>query len=226
MAAIDEIKSRIDISQVAGMLGVDASAAETAVDSALGALLDAVGGRTDDSNDVMNLANALTDHVGAAGDPGQVDLSAIDQKDGKKIVGHLLEPDQIQQLSSDTSGGLVEKLMPYLAPLVMEYLADSFNGYLKDKIGLPLPSSGRGGKSASTGVGGVMGGILDQLLGNILGGSKKASADKLDTTFSPPKTKSSGGKLRVDVEAPAEARTQQSKGNILGSILQDLLFGR
>ncbi len=225
MAALDEIKSRIDIAQVAGMLGVDASAAETAVDSALGSLLAAVGGRTSDSKDVMGLTNALTDHVGSTGG-GKVDISAIDAKDGGKIVGHLLDPDQIQQLSADKSGGLVDKLMPYLAPLVMEYLADSFNGYLKDKIGLPLPSSGRGGKSASTSGGGVLGGILDQLLGNVLGGSTKASPDKKDTPFSLPKTKSSGGKLRVDVEAPAEAQTQQSKGNVLGSILQDLLFGR
>ena len=165
MANLDELMSKIDIGQVAEMLEVDRPTAQRTVKTALESLVSAVGDRAGDAEAAMGLANALTDHVGSNRSAKRIDIGSVDATDGGKILGHLFEPEQLQQLSAGQSGSLVERLMPYLAPVVMEMLADQFSDYIKERTGLPLPSSRRGTGTTVPSGGGILGSILDQILG-------------------------------------------------------------
>jgi hypothetical protein len=199
------------------MLEVDRPTAQRTVKTALESLVSAVGDRAGDAEAAMGLANALTDHVGSNRSAKRIDIGSVDATDGGKILGHLFEPEQLQQLSAGQSGSLVERLMPYLAPVVMEMLADQFSDYIKERTGLPLPSSRRGTGTTVPSGGGILGSILDQ----ILGGGQKAPTEP---SFRQPRGTPPSGKLQVDVDAPTGSRPK--RGNPLGSILQDLLFGR
>ena len=65
---------------------------------------------------------------------GGVDLNQVDTDDGQKIVQNVFGPntDQVAQtLGSNLGGGqsgLIQKLLPLLAPIVMSYLAKRLAG--------------------------------------------------------------------------------------------------
>ena len=250
MAAIDDIKSGIDINQVASLLGTDPATADQAVDTALGSLLGAMEGNVADDSAAFGLAQAaLGDHDNDLLDGG-VHLDAVDTADGSKIVSHLYSPQQIQSLSGGQAGGLIDKLLPLLAPLVMAYLAKKLNGYISGGAGAQAGASGGGFLDDL--LGGILGGRANQapeqqsqqgsggILGDILGsvfGQGSAASDPApapaprtppapaDTTFNPPAGGTGG--LRMDDgsgDAPAPT-TRPSGGQQLpaGGGLGDLL---
>ena len=180
MAAADEIKSRLDINQVASMLGTDPGTADQAVDEALSSLLGRLSGNADNADEAVNLTRALGDHTesdafGTAA--GAVDLSRVDAADGEKIVDHVYGAAQPQQASGGVEG-LVRKLLPLLAPLVMSYLASRLQDYLGRRGG--QGGTGAGSDPLSDILGGVLGGRqsgqgggsgnpLEDILGSVLG---------------------------------------------------------
>lgn len=167
MAAIDDIKSGLDISQVAALLGTDPATADQAVDAALGSLLGAMEGNVAEDQGALSLAQAaLGDHSNDLLDGG-VDLHAVDAADGEAILSHLYSPQQIQSLSG-RSGGLIDKLLPLLAPIVMAYLAQKLNGYISGGAG-----ARQGGTAPQQG---GSGGILGDILGSVLGGRAASPA--------------------------------------------------
>src|ERR687893_800771 len=150
MSATDEILANIPLSQLAAQLGVDETTAEAATRQAIPALLGGLHANAQDPAGAASLAGALGNHSSALVDGG-VNLDEVDTADGEKIVGNIFGPNtgQVAQTLSNNVGqqsGLIQKLLPILAPIVLAYISKRFTG------------------------GGNQGGAGD-LLGSILGGA-------------------------------------------------------
>lgn len=254
MGAFDDIKSSLDVRQLADALGTDPASADAALDTALKSLLGTMEGNVSHEDDAVSLARALGDHVDSDAYADSIDLNRVDTADGEKIVGHVFSPDQIQQLSTSGQGSLIQRLLPILAPIVMGYLAKQFQGYLNDKMApqsrqaeAPAASEGGfgglgdllggilgGGSAASQSSSGGFGDLLDQVLGGALGGQ----APSQPTASREPAAPASGSfrtsgsqsdELRMDPGTGASASQGQtslpSAGGVLGSLLKDLLGG-
>jgi hypothetical protein len=196
MAAYDDIIANIPISDLARRLGVDETTARQAVDEALPALLGGMGANAQDPAGAASLERAVQQHPARLFEGG-VDLDEVDEQDGDKIVHNVFgaNTDQVvQKLGSTDSGGgqgIIQKLLPILAPIVLSFLASQFakrkqgggadsaqgdaptGGGIGDILGGLL--GGGGGTSAPGGAGGgggMLGGLGD-LLGGLLGGGKR-----------------------------------------------------
>lgn len=192
MSAVDEIISQIPLSSLASRLGVDEATAERAARQALPALLGGLEANARDPQGAASLAQALTRHDSSLVDDG-VDLDRVDTEDGRKIVSNVFGDKREQVVSTlggaglggslvpggVGGGGMIAKLLPMLAPIVMAYLAKKAGagaagaapkdggGGLGDLLGGLL-----GGGSGSSGGGGGLGDILGGL-GGLLGGGKR-----------------------------------------------------
>jgi hypothetical protein len=190
MAAYDDIIANIPISDLAGRLGVDEATARQAVDEALPALLGGMGANAQDPAGAASLERAVQQHPPSLF-AGGVNLDEVDADDGDKIVRNVFgaNTDQVVQTlgtqgKADT--GLIAKLLPILAPIVLSFLAGQFakgqaksapqadassglegsGGGIGDLLGGLLGGSGSGGNGGS-------GGGLGDLLGGLLGGGKR-----------------------------------------------------
>ncbi len=169
MSELDQILAQLPMSQIAAELGVDEAEAQQATRDALPALLGGLQSNIADETGALSLGQALERH-----DPGLLgaDLSDIDVQDGDKILGHILgdqRQDVIAQLGGGRSGGsgMIGKLLPILAPIVLSYLA----GKLRDRGGLGgVLGDVVGGAAGSPG--GSAGGGLGDVLDNVLGGGR------------------------------------------------------
>lgn len=199
MAAYDDIIANIPISDLAARLGVDEATARSAVDEALPALLGGMGANAQDAAGAASLERAVQHHSPQLFEGG-VNLDEVDEDDGDKIVHNVFgdHTDQVvQKLGSAESGGgqgIIQKLLPILAPIVLSFLASQFTkrsqpgagptqaeatpgsgggGGIGDILGGLLGGGGGGGASSGgSGGGGMLGGLGD-LLGGLLGGGKR-----------------------------------------------------
>ena len=181
MSDIDELLSQIPMSQLAAQLGVDEQTAEQATRNALPALLGGMRANAQDPGGAASLQAAVGQHDANLVD-GQVDLRQVDANDGQKIVGHVFgeQKDQVVNqlagVNTAIGGGLMNKLLPLLAPLVMSWLAKKMSGAgANNENG---PSQGGlgdllGGLLGGGSGGGGLGGLGD-LLGGLLGGGRKS----------------------------------------------------
>ena len=241
MAALDDIKSGLDLDQIAGLLDTDPQTAEAAVDTALQSLLSAMGASVDHEADAVSLASALGGHTESPAFGDNIDLGAIDTEDGAKIVGHVFPPDQVQQLSASRQGGLMDKLLPLLAPIVMAYVAKRFNGYLQERMGGSVPQAPQAPQQSGGGLGDLLGSILGggsssssggglgDLLGSILGGGSPqtpaASPGRAPTSMPPSPAAPRTDGLRMDPGDGSSPAPPPGQGNVLGGILKDILLG-
>ena len=198
MAAYDDIIANIPISDLAKRLGVDETTARQAVDEALPALLGGMGANAQDPAGAASLERAVQQHPARLFEGG-VNLDEVDEQDGDKIVHNVFgaNTDQVvQKLGSTDSGGgqgIIQKLLPILAPIVLSFLASQLakrqQGGSADSAQADAPTGGGGGigdilggllgggggTSAAGGAGGgggMLGGLGD-LLGGLLGGGKR-----------------------------------------------------
>lgn len=184
MSSIDDIMSTIPISALASQLGVDDATAESAVREALPALVGGLQANAADAAGAASLASALDNHSPQLIEGG-VNLDEVDTDDGQKIVDHVFGDNSAavaQTLGGNLGGnnGLVQQLLPVLAPIVLSYLAKQFlgggqtqaqgagAGGLEDMLGSILGGLGGGGQSQPGG----SGSILD-MLGGLLGGGRR-----------------------------------------------------
>ena len=199
MSATDDILSQIPLDQLASQLGVDEASAERAARSAIPALLGGMGANAQDPAGAASLSRALGQH--ASDTLQDLDLSQVDTDDGGKIVSHVFgsnEPEVVSRLGGEGEGGIMSKLLPLLAPIVMSWLAGKLGGgtrsdggqgaapeggiddMLGDVIG---GSAGGGGGDLGDLLGGVLGGGsgggLGDLLGGMLGGSGSGDSDSI-----------------------------------------------
>ena len=185
MDTADEILSQIPLDQLAQQLGVDEATAEQAVRQAVPALLGGMEANAQDPGGAASLEKALGQHAGSPFEG--LDLGQVDTADGEKIVGNIFGDNSeqvINKLGGDSGGsGIMQKLLPILAPIVLSMLAGKFLGQGQGQAAPgqasgPMPSGGSAGGledllgSAAGGGGGAgsAGGIGD-LLGGLLGGS-------------------------------------------------------
>ncbi|MET0933564.1 MAG: DUF937 domain-containing protein [Mycetocola sp.] len=194
MASLDELMSQIPIHDVAAKLGVDEQTARAAVEQALPALVSGLEANAKDPGGAASIEKAVAKHSPALVDGG-VNLDEVDTDDGEKIVSHIFGPNKeqvVQTLSAQpagfSAGGIVGKLLPILAPIVLSYLAKKFQER-KQTTETVQPTEPmqpkQPQKEAEGGLGGLLGGLLGggsdstssggigDILGDLLGGGSK-----------------------------------------------------
>ncbi|NLG20148.1 MAG: DUF937 domain-containing protein [Actinomycetales bacterium] len=181
MGQYDELLSAIPVSQLAQQVGADEASVSQAVQQVLPALVGGLSANAQRPEGAASLTNALSDH--AETDFG--DLSNVNVDDGSKIVGHIFGDQQeavVSQLGGlgGSGGGLIQKLLPILAPIVLGFLAKKMGG--AGGLGGALTDALGGGGSTSASAapaGGGVGDILGDLLGGALGGQAGGQAGGL-----------------------------------------------
>jgi hypothetical protein len=154
MGSYDEILDQVPVDQLAGQLGVGSDEVRQAAEHALPALLGGLQANASDPAGADSLLAALSDHQGAVNSVGDVD-----EQDGRAIVGNIFggNTDQVvNQLGGlgGTSGSLVQRLLPLLAPIVMSWLAKKLGqGGLGGMLGGGSGSTDRAGADADAGAG-------------------------------------------------------------------------
>jgi len=207
MDSLDDLLAMIPMDQVAGRLGVDPAQAEGLVRKALPTLVGGMKANAEDPGGASSLLGALGGNDGSVVDGG-IDLTQVDEADGQKILGHVFGANQgavTQQLGGlvgDAGGGggegIMAKLLPLLAPIVLGWLAKQLTGSQDSPLGdlgglgdlgdlgglgglLGGDSSGAG--AGSGGLSDMLGGLLkgeldggtelDSVLGGLLGGGTR-----------------------------------------------------
>lgn len=178
---IQDLLSKLPIDAIAARVGEDPAAVRAAIENLLPTLLAGMGANAQDPAGRDSLASAVVNH-----DPslveGDVAVDAIDEADGAKIASHVFGANTEEvttQLGAISGGsGLVRKLLPILAPLVMSWLAGrmrqggdttgSTGGLLEQVLSQALA-----GSSSSQQDSGLLDGILGQVLGGLLGRGRR-----------------------------------------------------
>lgn len=190
---LDDLLGQIPLGDIAERFGVDEDTANAAVRQALPGLLGGLAVNASDNEGAGKLEKALERHVDSGAKGG---LVAIDTDDGEKIVNHVLgdkKSDVVQALGAQSGSSgiadLIPKLLPILAPIIMQFLAGGFskqqadpddNGGIGDLLGGLL---GGGSQQSGGGLGDLLGGLLGGgsqqsggglggLLGGLLGGNR------------------------------------------------------
>lgn len=196
MSDLDELLASLPIDQISADLGEDPADVEAAARAALPALLGGMEANAQDPDGAASLLGALGQHEGH----GISSLAEVDRADGEKITAHIFgsNRDQVVNQLGNTgaSSGLVKKLLPILAPIVLSYIAKQMTGgsapatttasagnqgVLGDLLGGLLKNAAGGSGNTGGGLGDILGGVLGGssggglggLLGGLLGGGKR-----------------------------------------------------
>src|SRR5690554_5820122 len=152
-----ELMSKVPTDEIASRLGTDEETVREAVVAALPALLAKLQDNASSESGSSSLASALQQHNNDLVRGSRVNLDQVDMHDGDKILRHVFgdRREQVsQQIAGNTeraSGGLLESLLPMLAPIAMSFLANRFSG--GNQRNLQQQSSGPD-------LGGLIGGLL------------------------------------------------------------------
>ena len=196
MSAIDEIIEKLPVDQLAKQTGAEPQEVEAAAAATVPALLGGLHANAQDPSGASSILEALGQHDPKLLDGG-VDLAQVDTADGQKIVSHIFGDkhsqvvSQLGGLGGGTSSGLVAKLMPVLAPIVLSYVAKQVTGSrqagggaqgqqsssaLPDILGQVLAGAASRGAQPQVrqAPGGLdAGGIITNVLGGLLGGGRR-----------------------------------------------------
>lgn len=227
-----ELLNVLPMDQLAAQVGESREDVESAVRNALPALLMGMGANAQDPSGEASLANALQSHSPSLLQGG-VDLSQVDSSDGAKITRNVFGDNEdavVNQLGGLGGGsGLIQKLMPILAPIVMSWLAGKLMGIdERQGQGTQQPTQ------TSTG-GGILGGILGQILGRGAAGTAPQiqQPQQAEPQFRQPQPQT-GDTPSMPFPDASSRQPQQDQpggglgdvfGGGLGSILGDLLGG-
>lgn len=199
MSDLNDLLSRLPISDIAGQLGVDDKIAMAASAQALPALLGGLAAQTQDEGTAQGLVSALAKHGGGLSE-GTINFSEVDTADGEKIVTKVFggETDTVANQLAGASpaaavdSGLIKKVLPILAPIVLSLITSKILGNKTAGAGTSA-NAGAGdlgsilggalGGNAAGGLGSILGGLLGggaggssgglgSILGNVLGGGK------------------------------------------------------
>lgn len=178
--ALDDILKQVPIDDIAAKLGVSPDEAKKAVEEGGAVLLTGLAKNAESSEGSAAIQKALKKHEGAT--PTKVD--DIDQADGDKIVKHVLGDKQAEVTtklteSKETAGIDFGKLLPMLAPIVMNLIANASKG--------KADKSAAGEESGGGGIGDLIGGLvgggsssggggIGDLLGGLIGGGSKSGS--------------------------------------------------
>ena len=162
-----------------GMLGdgdapVSEEATKTAVSGGIGAILEGLAKNASSSDGAESIFNAVTDkHDGAVLDDVGGFINGGDGVDGGKILGHVFgdKRGDVESQVASAAGiepGMVSKLMPMLAPMVMGWLGKQVTSGSLNPAGLGglLQSEKSAAESAMPDLG--------DLFGAVMGGDKSS----------------------------------------------------
>lgn len=174
MTNLQELLDSIPTAALAQRIGADEATTGQAVQAALPALLGGLARNAEDSGGAASLLSALTQHENDL-TAGPIPLEQVDSADGEKIVGHIFgdQSDQVVQTLGGAGGvdsGLVRKLLPILAPIVLSWLSKQVGGQLGGSLGSIL-GQGKAAGGSTRGGGLDMGSVLQDVLGSALGRS-------------------------------------------------------
>jgi hypothetical protein len=175
MSGLDDLMSKIPMDQLAQRLGVDEPTAERATRRAVPALVGGMQANAKDRAGAASLHKALGKHRHQR-HAGKVDVDKVDTAEGEKIVQNVFGGNKDQVVnrlvgSGDEGGsGVMGKLLPMLAPIVMSQVAEKLGG--SDSSG-----SDKSGGGLSDLLGGMLGGSEHDgpggMLGGLLGGGRR-----------------------------------------------------
>lgn len=171
------------VAQISQSLGADQGDVGSAIAAALPAILGGMANNAGSPGGAAALSEALDDH-----NPSIFDqlgpLLAGGGGDGAKILGHVLgaRQGQVESHLAQQSGldmGMIAKLLPLLAPLVMGYLAKQKQSQGLDPadLGKVLSQERQQHEQGSPGLGGLAsildadhdGSIIDDVIGKLTG---------------------------------------------------------
>jgi hypothetical protein len=128
MFDIQDLYDQLPIDQLAAQVGGDPAEVGKAVGAVLPALLMGMDANAQDASGEASLLDALGQHAGRS----PFDVSSVDEADGAKIARHVFgsNEDAVVARLGGAAGdrGLIQKLIPILAPLVMAWLANQVAG--------------------------------------------------------------------------------------------------
>jgi hypothetical protein len=181
MSDLDALLASLPIDSIAAQLGEDPDQVRDAAHAALPALLGGLDANAREESGAASILEALAQHEDQ--DTDGIDVSKVDTADGERIAAHIFGSKQdevVNQLgTTGASSGLIRKLIPILAPIVLAWLANRMTsqgarpssgadqgvlGTILEQV-LKGAGQGSGGKSSSPSVGSILGDVLGGLLG-------------------------------------------------------------
>ena len=220
MSDIQDLLEQLPIDQLATQVGASPAEVRQAVQSALPALLMGMDANAQDPAGEASLARAVSGHSPTLLQGG-VNVGDIDVSDGEKITRNVFGDNEqavVSKLGSSTPAdeGLISKLLPMLAPIVMAWLAGK------------LMNVDKGQSSGSSAGGGVLGGIL----GSILGGGAAASSGTAQSTSTSgavfktqTESASTTGAPTIPMPDTSSSTTATTSGGGLGDLLGGGILG-
>jgi hypothetical protein len=212
MSGIDDLTAFLTssdtISSLSSAVGASEEDTRKAIGTAVPALLGGLAVETENPESAAALTEAVErDHSGDIFDQlaSLLDGSGSGKQfDGAGIVGHVFGNDETEVVNSlsaksGANAGLVTKLLPILAPIVM--------GWLAKKLG------GSGSGSGSAAASGSGGGGLTDILGSVLGQASGSSGGGLVDII--------GGMLGGASGGTAPGAGSGGLGDLIGSIFGD-----
>jgi hypothetical protein len=173
MPDLDGLIDLIPIDDIAKKLGVDPSVAESAVKTALPAIVGGLAANAQDKGGAQSLEKALQKHAGSS---GKINVNSIDTADGEKIVSHVFGSKKnevvaaVAKKSDNATQEIIAQILPIVAPIVLSWLATQFLSPKKEAAPKAEPKASSGG-----GIGEILGGLLgssqgQEIIGGVLGG--------------------------------------------------------
>ncbi|WP_206447228.1 DUF937 domain-containing protein [Agrococcus sp. KRD186] len=129
MSEIQQLIGQMPVQQIAQQAGVDEAEARQAIEAIVPALVGGMQANAHDPAGAQSLMGALGGHQGhlderLAGD--------VDAADGEKIVRNIFgdNTEQIARAAGGGSalGGIIKKILPIVAPIVIAWIANKFFG--------------------------------------------------------------------------------------------------
>ena len=164
----NDLLDKVPVRDLADRLGTDEATASEALVAALPALLAKLQDNASSQQGAASLASALQQHNNDLARGSQVNLSQVDTQDGNNILRHVFgnqRQEVAQQLASNTnkaSSGLLDSLLPMLAPIAMSFIS---NNLLGGKEQSEQPSQQYAQQQAQQQAAPDLGGLLGSLLG-------------------------------------------------------------
>ena len=130
----NELLDKIPVNDLANRLGTDEETAAEALVAALPALLAKLQDNASSQSGASSLASALQRHNNDLARGSQVNLDRVDTQDGNGILRHVFGDQRhevAQQLAGNTrkaSSGLLDSLLPMIAPIAMSFLSNNLLG--------------------------------------------------------------------------------------------------
>lgn len=224
MADYTELLSSLPLDDIARALGTDPETAQSAVATAIPALLGGLQANTADSAGAASLLEALSEHSPDLVESGP-SLDKIDVADGEKIVQNIFGSNTTNVAarlgsSQGTGSSLFQRLLPILAPIVLSYLTK--------KLTAPASTAGsvyaQESQQEPSG-----GGLFGGLLGSLFGGGEPEPAPVTTQQAGTSLYDLLGGLLGASgAPLPRTSPTQTYPGgmdDLLGTVLGGLLGG-